>query len=144
MKHLLIIAIFVISLTSCAQQEQPSLYERLGGTEGITSIVDDAFTEHIKNPVIMARFIPYGDQPERVAEIKEHFVEFLSAGTGGPAEYTGKDMKTTHSGMNISEAEFMALLDDLMIVLDNHQIDVETKKDMLYISWSLKGMIVGQ
>jgi hemoglobin len=53
-------------------------------------------------------------------------------------------MKTTHSGMNISEAEFVALLDDLMIVLDNHQIDVETKKDMLYISWSLKGMIVGQ
>ena len=144
MKHLLIIAIFVISLTGCAQQEQPSLYERLGGTEGITSIVDDAFTEHTKNPVIIARFIPYGDKPERVAEIKEHFVEFLSAGTGGPAEYTGKDMKTTHSGMNISEAEFMALLDDLMIVLDNHQIDVETKKDMLYISWSLKGMIVGQ
>ena len=144
MKHLFILGLFILSLSGCAQQEQPSLYERLGGTEGITSIVNDAVIEHSNNPVIMARFIPYADQPERLAEIKEHFVEFLSAGTGGPAKYTGKDMKTTHSGMNISEAEFMALLDDLMIVLDNHQIDVESKKDMLYISWSLKGMIVGQ
>lgn len=144
MKQLLILGLFIVSLTGCAQQEQPSLFERLGGTDGITSIVNDAVAAHSENPVIKARFIPYNDQPEQLAEIKEHFVEFLSSGTGGPAEYTGRDMTTTHSGMNISEEEYMALIDDLMVVLDNHQIDEETKKDMLYISWSLKGMIIGQ
>ncbi len=144
MKQLLILSLFVVSLSGCAQQEQPSLFERLGGTDGITSIVNDAIAAHTENPVIKARFIPYKDQPEQLAVIKQHFVDFLSSGTGGPAEYTGRDMPTSHAGMNISEEEYMALVDDLMIVLDEHNIDEETKKDMLYISWSIKGMIIGQ
>lgn len=144
MKHLLILVIFIISLSGCAQQGQPSLYDRLGGEEGISSIIDDAVAMHSENPIISARFLPYGEQPERLAEIKQHFVEFVSAGTGGPQEYTGRDMVTAHQGMNISPAEFMAVVDDLMIVLDQHQIDEQSKKDMLFISWSLKGMIVGQ
>ena len=116
----------------------------MGGTEGIAAIIDDAVAMHSQNPIISARFQPYNEQPERLAEIKEHFVEFVSSGTGGPPEYTGKDMVTAHQGMNISPAEFMAVVDDLMIVLDQHNIDEQSKKDMLYISWSLKGMIVGQ
>lgn len=143
MKHFFILGLLIVSLTGCAQQEQASLFDRLGGTEGITTIVDDAIAAHRENPVIKARFIPYDNQPERLAIIKEHFVDFLSAGSGGPAEYRGRDMKTTHTGMNISPAEYMALVDDLMLVLDKHNIDEETKKDMLYISWSLKGMIIG-
>lgn len=143
MKHFFILGLLIVSLTGCAQQEQASLFDRLGGTEGITTIVDDAIAAHRENPVIKARFIPYDNQPERLAIIKEHFVDFLSAGSGGPAEYSGRDMKTTHTGMNISPAEYMALVDDLMLVLDKHNIDEETKKDMLYISWSLKGMIIG-
>ena len=39
--------------------------------------------------------------------------EFLCSATGGPQEYTGRDTLTTHKGMNISEQEFMAVLDDL-------------------------------
>jgi len=144
MKHLLILVLIIVSLTGCAQQEQPSLYDRLGGEEGISSIIDDAVAMHSENPVVAARFLPYSEQPERLAEIKQHFVEFVSVGTGGSQEYTGRDMVTAHQGMNISPAEFMAVVDDLMIVLDQHQIDEQSKKDMLYISWSLKGMIVGQ
>lgn len=144
MKHIILLGLIILSLSGCAQQEQTSLFERLGGTEGITAIIDDAVATHSKNPVIAARFLPYNEQPERLAVIKEHFVEFVSSGTGGPQEYTGRDMVTAHTGMNISPAEFMAVVDDLMMVLDQHNIDEQTKKDMLYISWSLKGMIVGR
>jgi len=144
MKHLFITVLIFSMFTSCAQQAPPSLYERLGATEGITSIVDAAVAAHMENPVIKARFLPYNDQPERLAVIKQHLVDFLSAGTGGTAEYTGRDMETAHAGMNISPAEYMALVEDFMVVLDKHNIDEESKKDMLYISWSLKGMIIGQ
>ncbi len=150
MKKLLIV-VFVfstfISVTSAQkapEENQESLFDRLGGTEGITSIVDDAVAAHSVNPVIKARFLPYNDQPEQLAILKQHFVDFLSAGTGGTAQYTGRDMKTTHSGMNISSEEYMALVDDIMMVLDKHKLSEQTKKDMLYISWSLKGMIMGQ
>ncbi|RLD61731.1 MAG: group 1 truncated hemoglobin [Bacteroidetes bacterium] len=134
----------VVQAQKAPEDTQASLFDRLGGTEGITSIVDDAVAAHSINPVIKARFLPYDEQPERLALIKQHFVEFLSAGTGGTAQYTGRDMETTHTGMNVSPEEFMALVDDFMMVLDKHKVTEQTKKDMLFISWSLKGMIIGK
>ena len=150
MKQLLIVVfIFTTSFNIVQAQmapgnEQASLYERLGGTDGISAIVDDIVVAHGKNPHIKARFLPYNDQPERLAVIKQHLKDFLSSGTGGPAEYTGRDMPTTHNGMNISPAEYMFVVDDILMVLDNHHIDAQTKKDVLAILWSLKGMIIGQ
>ena len=51
-------------------------------------------------------------------------------------------MPATHRGMNISEAEYMAALDDILMALDQHQIDEETKNDVLAIAYSLKGQII--
>lgn len=123
---------------------QKSLFERLGGTPGITKIVDDVVDAHMKNPVINARFIPYQEQPERVAVIKQHTIEFFSAGSGGQVEYTGKDMTSSHTGMNISAAEYMAAMDDVLQVLTQHNVDEESKKEVLAILWSLKGMIMAK
>ena len=122
--------------------EKATLFERLGGTEGISRIVDDVIDTHMENPAIMVRFLPYKNQPERLAVIKKHTVQFFSAGSGGPAEYHGKEMPDAHTGMNISRSEYMHVVDDIMIVLDKRNIDEETKKDVLAILWSLKEMIV--
>jgi len=105
-----------------------SLYERLGGRDGISN----------------ARFLPLKDQPEKLAVIKQHTIEFFSAGSGGPPIYTGRDMVTAHKGMNISPAEYMHAIDDIFAALDKNSIDEATKKDVLAILWSLKGMIVSQ
>jgi len=121
-----------------------SLYERLGGTEGIIAIVDDAVDAHMKNPHVSARFVPYLDTPEKLALVKQHSVEFFSEGSGGPAKYSGKDMVTAHKGMNISRDEYTHVVDDIMITLTKHGIDEVTQKDVLFILWSLKGMIIGQ
>lgn len=53
-------------------------------------------------------------------------------------------MPEAHKGMNISHMEYMEVVDDIMKVLDKHQIDAESKKDVLSILWSLKGMIISQ
>jgi hemoglobin len=127
-----------------APPETSTLFERLGGTSGVTAIVDDVIEAHMNNPAINARFLPYQDQPERFAKIRQHTIEFFSAGSGGPVEYTGRDMVTTHQGMNISAAEYMHVMDDIMGVLDKHQIDEESKKDVLAILWSLKGMVMSK
>lgn len=124
--------------------QKTTLFARLGGTEGITNIVDDVIAAHMVNPVINARFIPYEKLPERFAKIRQHTIDFFSAGGGGPVEYTGRDMPTTHTGMNISPAEYMETIDDIMGVLDKHKIDEESKKDVLAILWSLKGMIIAK
>ena len=122
--------------------EIKTLFERMGGIAGITAIVDDVIEAHMNNPAINARFRPYKDQPEQFAKIREHTIEFFSAGSGGPVEYKGKDMPTTHQGMNISAAEYMYAIDDIMGVLEKHNIDDESKKDVLAILWSLKATIM--
>ncbi len=125
-------------------QETKTLFGRLGGTAGITAIVDDVIEAHMNNPSINARFKPYQNLPERFAKIRQHTIDFFSAGSGGPVEYKGRDMPTTHQGMNISEAEYMHVMDDIMGVLEKHQIDDESKKDVLAILWSLKETIISK
>lgn len=122
--------------------ESRSLYERLGKSAGISKIVDDIVTAHAENARIRARFLPILEQPERVATIKNHLCMFLEAGSGGPGAYQGRDMRTAHRGMNVSAEEYMAAVDDILMVLRRHGVDEQTQKDVLAISWSLKGEIV--
>ncbi len=121
-----------------------TLFDRLGGTPGITTIVDAVVEAHMRNPAIKARFLPYKDQPEKLAVIKKHTVDFFSAGSGAGVSYSGRDMITTHKGMNISPAEYMHVVDDILKVLDEHNIDAVSKSEVLSILWSLKDMVIGQ
>ena len=121
-----------------------TLFERLGGTGGITAIVDDVIEAHMNNPAISARFLPLKAQPEKLAIIRQHTIDFFSAGSGGSTIYAGRNMPTTHKGMNINPTEYMHVVDDILKVLDKHNADDETKKDVLAILWSLKDMIISK
>ncbi len=123
---------------------QISLFERLGGIKGISMIVDDVIDAHMKNPLIKARFIPYKEQPERMSVIRKHTIDFFSAGSGGPVQYTGRDMPGTHRGMNINATEYMCVIDDILQVLKQHNIDEQSRNEVLAILWSLKEMIMAQ
>jgi len=121
-----------------------TLFERLGGRAGISKIVDDTVENHMTNPNVNARFLPIKEKPEQLAVIKKHTIDFFSMGSGGPAVYSGKDMVSAHKGMNISAAEYMYVMDDIFAALDKNSIDEDSKKDVLAILWSLKGMIMRQ
>ncbi|MCB2213132.1 group 1 truncated hemoglobin [bacterium] len=115
-----------------------SLYNRLGAEEGITTLVNDVVDLHFANPKIATRF----EIAEDVEHSKRMLVEFFCAGSGGPQEYTGRDMLTTHKGMNISEEEYMSAIDDVFSAMDKNNIGEEEKKDVLSILYSLKGDII--
>lgn len=119
-----------------------SLFERLGGSSGIRALVDDIVALHLENPAIQARFRPYLERPDKVEEVKRHTCAFFEAGSGGPAQYTGRSMKEAHRGMNIGAAEYMAATDDILAALRKRGIDDETQKDVLAIAYSLKGEIL--
>lgn len=120
----------------------PLLFERLGGTTGINALVEDIVALHMENPAIRARFRPYLDTPDKLAMTKKHLCTFLEAGSGGTAQYSGRSMPDAHRGMNISEAEYMAALDDILTALRKNNIDEPTQKDVLAIAYSLKGDII--
>ena len=115
-----------------------TLYERLGGIEGITRLVDDAVDGGFTNPLIKNRF----ENTKDVEHAKRMSVEFFCAGSGGPQTYTGRDMVTTHKGMNISEQEFIAVVDDILLAMDKNSLGDDVKKDVLAILYSLKSQII--
>ena len=119
-----------------------SLYERLGRTEGIRALVDTVATAHVANPTIGKRFLPLTQDPEHMAVALRHLSNFLEAGAGGPAKYTGKSMPDAHRGMNISGEEYLAAMDDIMGALTTHGMDEPTKKDVLYMLFELKPTVV--
>lgn len=122
--------------------EAQSLFQRLGGSPGIERIVDEVASRHLENVTIKARFRPFLEPPEKLQELKVHLARFLELGSGGPQRYTGRDMRSAHTGMNISPAEYMAAVDDIVAALETLGIDEQTRKDVLAITWSLKGEII--
>ena len=123
---------------------QASLHERLGGKAGIETIVHEVVEAHMTNPVIAPRFLPYRDEPEKLAVIKGHLRDFFGAGAGGPEIYSGRSMSEAHAGMNISTAEYVAAIDDILKVLRARGIDDQTQSDVLAIVYSLKEEMIGK
>ncbi|MCU7931013.1 MAG: group 1 truncated hemoglobin [Candidatus Thiodiazotropha sp. (ex Codakia rugifera)] len=114
-----------------------TLYERLGGQTGIAAIVEDIWNNHVSNPAIKQRYA--GSDPENVKRLVR---EFFGAGIGGPETYTGQDMLTAHKGMNISDKEFVAVVDDVLGALHKNSVGQQEKDEVLCILYSMKGDIV--
>ncbi|MGD8526775.1 MAG: group 1 truncated hemoglobin [Thioalkalispiraceae bacterium] len=114
-----------------------SLYERLGGSEGITRIANDVIDNHIANQVIGTRFAD-----SDVAALKNAAATFFISGTGGPDVYKGKDLLAAHKGMNISQAEFMAVLDDILSALEKNNIGQREQEEVLFTLYSMREQVV--
>ena len=116
---------------------EPTLYERLGGESAIRTIAGDIFDNHLNNDAVKARYVD-SDRDQVVQLV----TEFICAGTGGPQEYTGRNMVDTHRGMNINEQEYLAVIDDIMAALEKNGVGETEKNEVLRISYSLKDEIL--
>lgn len=115
-----------------------TLYARLGGADAIRQIASDLVDHHMANPLIGKRFAG----SDRVA-MKKKAADFFAMGSGGPNTYDGLDMLTAHQHMNISDNEYMAAVDDLMIALSNAGVGDREKAEVLYIFHTLRPNVVG-
>jgi hemoglobin len=116
-----------------------SLYERLGGSEGITQIASDALDNHLANPRIKSRY----EHLDNLEAVRQGAANFFISATGGPAVYEGRNMLETHQGMNIDEAEFMAVVDDILLALDKNGLAQREQADVLFALYSMRREIVG-
>jgi hemoglobin len=113
-------------------------HDAVGGHDGITRLVTDIVDNHYRNPLINTRFEQIKDR----AAVERHSVEFLAAGSGGPHAYTGRGMVTTHKGMNISEQELIAAIDDIVAAMGKNQLHQAVQNEVVAILYSLKGDVV--
>ncbi len=140
-------------VSACATMEPaPSLYKRLTvvdptgtpqrGRAAIALMVDDFVANVVADPRVSGRFTSLPGPA--VAKFKSNLADQICEATGGPCSYLGRDMKTTHTGMGITEAEWNATVEDLVKALDKHKIGAKEKSELLGILGPMKGEIVGR
>lgn len=122
-----------------AMMENKSLYDRLGGTPAITAVVDDFIGNVAADTRINQRFAN-ADIPR----LKRMLVDQICQASGGPCTYTGASMKDAHKGMKITDAEFNALVADLVKSLDKFKVGAPEKNDLLSALGAMKPDIVNQ
>jgi hemoglobin len=137
---------------------QPSkprtLYERLGGEKTITALVDDAAQRVMADPRVNfdrtnvktnwlgGHYKPWQASDANVETFKKHMVEFLTLASGGPSEYSGRDMPSVHKGMRISNSEFDAFVGDFKTAMDRQGLANAEKKDLLAVVETTRKEIV--
>jgi len=140
---MLLSACSLVMLTACAvtphmEAKQKPLYDRLGGKDAITAVVDDFVGNVAADSRINGRFAKTD-----ISRLKAMLVAQICAGTGGPCTYTGRDMRAAHAGMNVGEGEFGALVEDLVKTLDKFKVPAQEKSDLLAVLGPMKGDVVG-
>lgn len=123
--------------TTATKGGEKSLYDRLGGKDAITGVVEK-FVGIVVADERINGFFKNAD----AANLKKQLVDQICAASGGPCKYTGKDMKTAHAGMGVKEADFNALVEDLVKALDEFKVPPKEKEDLLGALATMKGDIV--
>ncbi|HEX9445989.1 MAG TPA: group 1 truncated hemoglobin [Candidatus Binatia bacterium] len=119
---------------------QKSLYERLGGYEGITALANDLLPR-LQADSQLGRFWQ-NRGADGIAREKQLLVDYLCANAGGPMYYTGRDMKTSHKGMKISESDWSAFLQHAGATLKAVQVPKQECDEIVAFVLSLKADIV--
>jgi hemoglobin len=116
---------------------EKSLFERLGGKSAITSVVEDFVARCAGDSRINAKFAR-----TNIPRLKSMLIDQVSEASGGPARYTGRDMKTTHTDMGVTTGEFNALVEDLVATLKKFGVGKAEQDQLLGILGPLKSDIV--
>ena len=119
---------------------QKSLYERLGGYDGITGFANDLLPR-LQADSQLGRFWRHrGD--DGLAREKQLLIDYLCSVTGGPVYYTGRDMKTSHKGMKISESDWSIFLRHAGATMQALQVPKQECDEVVGFVLSLKADIV--
>jgi hemoglobin len=119
---------------------EKSLYHRLGGYDAIAAFVDDLLPRLTADPQIGVYW--KGKCKDSMKKDRQLVVDFLCAATGGPVNYLGRDMKTSHEGLGISESDWNIFVQHAVASLDDLGVAEREKNEFLAAAASLHGDVV--
>jgi hemoglobin len=114
-----------------------SLYDRLGGLEAITAVVDSFVARCAGDDRINLKF-----ERSDIPRLKKHLVDQVCEAAGGPCTYSGRDMQETHAGMGVTAGEFDALVEDLVATLDEFEVPKTDQEELLGLLAPMRSDIV--
>ena len=120
-----------------------TLYERLGGLKAIEAVTDDFLARLLKNEVVVGNpAVAKRMAAVNLDALRMHVIFFIAKVAGGPVTYTGRDMKSSHKGLGITDAEWNAAAGELVATLDVFKVPEKEKGELLAAVSSLKSDIV--
>lgn len=116
----------VLFLNVSAHATEAPMYEKLGGKEAISVVVDDFVTNIAGDKRINFQFANTD-----VPHIKAMLVDMMCMATGGPCDYKGRDMKSVHENMQITNAQFNAVAECLYEALSKNGVPYHMQNQII-------------
>ena len=145
--HLLAVSIAIAVLLSCVgpaqsvlAQSGDSLYKRLGGYDALAAVTDD-FIGRLATDKTLGRFF-VGASENSKNRIRQLVLDQLCAATGGPCVYIGRDMKTSHKGLGITEEDWNIAVKHLVATMTKFNVKEKEQKEVAAALTTLKADIV--
>ncbi len=137
--NVLMVSALPFLLTACQSTpvKEDALYVQLGQNEGIKKLVEDFINELLIDKRIQHHF-----EEAELDRFHDKLVEQICELAGGPCKYSGKAMKKLHSDFEINEAQFNALVEALMLSMDNNKISVGAQNQLLALLVPMRKDIV--
>ena len=110
-------------------QEKKSLYARVGGYDALALVVDD-FIVRLATDKRFERFFA-GFSNDSKQRLRQHILDQFCKAAGGPCVYLGRDMKTTHGGLGITEADWDAAAKHLVAAMDKYKVPPAEKDELM-------------
>lgn len=139
MRALSLCICLLLAACSSPPAAQDPLYGELGGTPGITRIVEGMLLNVARDPRIAAHF-----RDAHIERLRDKLVEQFCLAAGGPCTYTGDSMEEVHHGMGVTAADFNALVEDLIAAMDEQGIAVPVQNRLIARLAKLRGVIIQQ
>jgi hemoglobin len=125
----LVLAALLVALAACSSKtvRAPStLYDQLGGEQGIAAVTDALLDRYAADPRVASAFAHVD-----IGRLRRMFAQYLCQVADGPCRYTGDSMAEVHRGMNISETQFNAVVEDLTSAMTSQHIAVPVQNRLL-------------
>jgi hemoglobin len=138
----LIAALILLPGLAGAEQRAstPTLYARLGGYDALAAVTDD-FLGRLSGDLAFGKFFS-SHSTDSLKRIRQLIVDQLCAATGGPCVYIGRDMKTAHAGLGISEGDWTAMANHLTATFDRFKVPQKERDEVFGALGGLKKDIV--
>jgi len=120
--------------------DEKTLYARLGGYDAIAAVADNLLSR-LMSDQRLGRFWAHRGE-DGLRREKQLLIDFLCQSAGGPLLYVGRDMKTSHKGMRISEDDWSAFLGHLHATLNEFKVPIAEKESVIAFVQSTKADIV--
>jgi hemoglobin len=122
---------------SGAQAQTTTLYDDLGGHDGLKKIIDASVANYVSDDRIKGYF-----EDVSLDHLKGQLFNQFCQLSGGPCVYTGHDMHTVHKGFHLSQADFTALVEDLQRGMDSCNVPFRTQNRLLALLAPMESQVV--